>query len=501
MGKKFQWNPENKKIFWSITAMILAAVLIACKALYNVHAYTTQTASESRTYQNGWATVYVKGPSGTSSVNIKFTYSGNKVTQDKFRDSSRTISMTTNNTSSPNPYNLKLSTSSAKTRRNSGGNYTWLDFNMTYTLPAHEQGSSETGSFPSGQKFDSNFVSVSSHGISGRTVAVKCTVSVYSIGVVTYYSGGKYYRYYGSALELNCTRPKYKLTFDANGGSVGESARWVTDGVEVGELPTPWRTGYDFRGWTWGRIDPNNSFGYPNAGDDSWICSDTTFYASWEASTYNITYDSNGGTGSMDPTTATYNQDVTLNNNQFTKKGYRFDGWSTSQDGASVYSNSSTFKWTRTSDLTLYARWIKDNYVVSFDGNGSGGTMDEVRLKYGQASELPVNTFKRSGYTFIGWSLNSEDVKPKYADKASINNPVDKDGNEIDAGEEMKLYAVWKKSDSSFNTDNLIHDDKMFLGDIYLEGGNGTGYNNSKTDSEYARIDRTGIQGYFTNRW
>ena len=70
-----------------------------------------------------------------------------------------------------------------------------------------------------------------------------------------------------------------------------------------------------------------------------------------------------------------------------------------------------------------------------------------------------------------------------------------------DAGQICELYAVWKKTDGSLDTHNIIHDDGMFNGSIELEGQNGTGFSRDHVDSEYGRIDKEGQPGYFTNRY
>ena len=52
-----------------------------------------------------------------------------------------------------------------------------------------------------------------------------------------------------------------------------------------------------------------------------------------------------------------------------------------------------------------------------------------------------------------------------------------------------------------FETKNIIHDDKMFLGDVNLTGQNGTGYSNANIDSKSAHIDKQDDPGYFTDRY
>lgn len=44
-------------------------------------------------------------------------------------------------------------------------------------------------------------------------------------------------------------KKQYTLTFDANGGTVSETSRAITEGNQIGNLPTPNKDGYRFYGW------------------------------------------------------------------------------------------------------------------------------------------------------------------------------------------------------------------------------------------------------------
>lgn len=44
-------------------------------------------------------------------------------------------------------------------------------------------------------------------------------------------------------------KKQYTLTFDANGGTVSETSRTITEGNQIGSLPTPNKEGYRFYGW------------------------------------------------------------------------------------------------------------------------------------------------------------------------------------------------------------------------------------------------------------
>ena len=158
------------------------------------------------------------------------------------------------------------------------------------------------------------------------------------------------------------------------------------------------------------------------------------------------------------------------------------------------YSPGEMITWSNTEGITLYAVWSKNSYEVTFDGNGASGSKKTAELKYGQDDILPANTFERPGYTFLGWSEDPNAIKAKYTDRQAVNTLCD-------AGQTCELYAVWKKTDGSFDTHNIIHDDGMFNGSIELEGQNGTGFSRDHVDSEYGRIDKEGQPGYFTNRY
>ena len=108
--------------------------------------------------------------------------------------------------------------------------------------------------------------------------------------------------------------------------------------------------------------------------------------------------------------------------------------------------------------------------------------------------QLPANSFQRAGYIFIGWSEDPDAIKPKYTDGQTVNTLCD-------AGQTYELYAIWKKSDGSFDLHNLIRDDAMFQGDVEIQGGNKTGFSRDHIDSEYGRIDKNNQPGYFTDRY
>ena len=69
---------------------------------------------------------------------------------------------------------------------------------------------------------------------------------------------------------------------------------------------------------------------------------------------YTVTFDANGGSGTMTPEVG--NGPTNLTTNAFTYTGYTFTGWNTAADGSgTAYADGATFPFT--ANATLYAQW------------------------------------------------------------------------------------------------------------------------------------------------
>ena len=72
--------------------------------------------------------------------------------------------------------------------------------------------------------------------------------------------------------------------------------------------------------------------------------------------TYTVTFDANGGTGSMSPQTAS--APTALTANAFTRTGYTFSGWNTQAGGGgTAYADGATYPFA--ANATLYAQWTR----------------------------------------------------------------------------------------------------------------------------------------------
>ena len=114
--------------------------------------------------------------------------------------------------------------------------------------------------------------------------------------------------------------PCVVVTFAASGGSVNEPTRNVLSGCEIGDLPTPTRTGYTFAGW-WTSVS-----GGTQISTSTTVTGDVTYYAHWQINQYTVSFNSNGGT-SVSPITQNYATALTPPVNP-TRVGYTFKGWS-----------------------------------------------------------------------------------------------------------------------------------------------------------------------------
>ena len=144
-----------------------------------------------------------------------------------------------------------------------------------------------------------------------------------------------------------------------------------------------------------------------------------------------ITFDPNGGEGSMEPMSVNPGVDNELTGNTFTLENYTFTGWNTAKDGTGIdYADGETVNFS--ADTTLYAQWTQ-NPVITFDANGGKGTMGTQTVKLNEATALTANSFTRADYDFNGWNTVKDGTGKAYADKANITT-----------NENVTLYAQWR---------------------------------------------------------
>jgi uncharacterized repeat protein (TIGR02543 family) len=187
---------------------------------------------------------------------------------------------------------------------------------------------------------------------------------------------------------------KYLVTFNYNGGSGSDTARWVNKNTAVGILPTPdARIGYAFDGWFTAQS------GGTAITENTVINASTTYYAHWTEK-YLVTFDYNGGSGSEAFRWVNDNTAVGELPTPNVRDGYVFNGWFTAQSGGTAITGSTVINAT----ATYYAHWTENiRYLVTFDYNGGSGSEAFRWVNDNTAvGGLPTPN-ARDGYTFNGW--------------------------------------------------------------------------------------------------
>ena len=155
------------------------------------------------------------------------------------------------------------------------------------------------------------------------------------------------------SLVAKYTPNTYTITYNANGGDGEMSPTTFTYGDTVTLASSTFvRDGYEFNGWS---TTTDGGVEYSDGQEISGLTGDITMYAVW-VPVYTITYNANGGTGDMAPTTFIYGESVILSPNTFIRDGYEFNGWSTTTDGGVEYTDSQEIS-DLYSNLDLYAVW------------------------------------------------------------------------------------------------------------------------------------------------
>lgn len=143
---------------------------------------------------------------------------------------------------------------------------------------------------------------------------------------------------------------------------------------------------------------------------------------------YKITFDSNGGYGSMESIICKLDNICILNENKYTKEGYSFQGWSTKNNGVAEFQDKAELKNLSSKNgdnITLYAVWEIKFYKITFlDYDKS--IIQQDKLEYNSKIILPENP-TRKGYTFKNWDKELSTVK----ENLTINALYDIDSYDI----------------------------------------------------------------------
>ena len=173
------------------------------------------------------------------------------------------------------------------------------------------------------------------------------------------------------------------------------------------------RTGYTFDGW-YKNLDYTDK-----AKATLTVTGDVNLYGRYMPKTYSINYDLNAPTGAtvtpntIDATTKTYGQAVTLSAVKPTCDGYDFLGWAKGENkGFVVYAAGATVSEELTDNMTLYAVWAKKTYTITLQG-GSGYTVSSNQaLVVEHGSDFTFTVTVDGAYAAIEPTVTANGVTP-----------------------------------------------------------------------------------------
>ena len=269
----------------------------------------------------------------------------------------------------------------------------------------------------------------------------------------------------------------YKVTLNYNGGTYEGSGSRSEDFTygESKTFPVPTREGYKLIGWKCSysnieyKCNDNGSLTItvPYLGANG---NGETFTAQWQAKTYTLTANANGGSipttsgwsGSGASATKTITFDSTYGTLPTpTRTGHTFAGWYTAASSGVAVSASTGV--TTTGARTIYAHWTVNSYTLTADANMTGATFTSVPSGWSgsgttRTRNVTYNTSygtlptpAKEGYIFLGWYTASSGGSSVYSSTT------------MGAGN-TRIYAHWERTWAADATN-------VELGDL---GGSGT---------------------------
>jgi uncharacterized repeat protein (TIGR02543 family) len=259
----------------------------------------------------------------------------------------------------------------------------------------------------------------------------------------------------------------YEVNYVSSGGSAVEVGYFKALGNVSSAPASPTRPGYTFAGWS--RTNGGDTISFPYAPG---VSDNINLYAKWTANLNSVFFNSNRGTSVADGSFFT-DSTVMQAPDAPTRLGYTFDHWSAAESGSAIlfpYFSGAT------SDITLFANWTANTYLVNHDTK-NGAPVVVAAGSYQTDSEIvsAPATPVRAGYTLLGWSATDGGSAVSFPYAPGVIGDI-------------TLYAVW---DANTHSVNLI-----------LNGGSTVPAVSFKTDAAITSAPATPIRsGHTFNGW
>ncbi len=192
----------------------------------------------------------------------------------------------------------------------------------------------------------------------------------------------------------------YTVSFNANGGTGAPSSQTKIEGTAL-TLTTakPTKEGHIFKGWA---SSKNALEAQYQPGGSYTKNAKITLYAIWEPEIYTVTYDVNGGIGSVASELVTYGNTIKMPNSIVKEYAY-LKGWSTNKNATEPeYDLGIDYKIKK--NLTLYAVWGEATW---------GGEVSKSLSGQGTKSN-PYQISTAADLAYLANKVNTQTATPKY---------------------------------------------------------------------------------------
>ena len=163
------------------------------------------------------------------------------------------------------------------------------------------------------------------------------------------------------------------------------------------------------------------------------VKADLALYAGWQIDSFTVSYDKNGGSGSINPSTVEWDGSLVLPTagDGIVRAGYVLNSWNTKADKSGTsYAPGDTLA-NVSASITLYAQWTKLHTVRFYSNYGTNAELSPAQtVSDGESLTLPDAT-DREGYSFNGWSIDGTAAAGDAA------------GTAIYPAKDTDYYAIW----------------------------------------------------------
>ena len=162
---------------------------------------------------------------------------------------------------------------------------------------------------------------------------------------------------------------------------------------------------------------------------------------------YNVVFDSNGGSGTMNTVSVRAGASIVLPENLFSFPGRNFIGWARTANSEVIYKDADIFQGLD-SDITLYAIWEELDkseiiYQIKFSSNlddsWNVANPKSIEVSYNESLTLPHLQDIDGQYYFKGWNTKSDGTGENYFYNCEVKNLVSGDRSVV------YLYARWSR--------------------------------------------------------